>query len=166
MKFGLLYPSSFDISEIESALMAEGIGATAIASPNDVTAGGNATVLIIDPATRSQYGTASIRKFVEEGGAVVVLGAPDERQFPEILPDNLVSGFVATRGDADAFARHSSRIPRSRSPPRPGTRPHGGRDPNEGVAGTDAYRHGPQHRTQLQHAARPDPLSGAADHRL
>ena len=98
MKFGLLYPSSFDISDIEPALIAEGIGTSAIASLNDVAADGNATVLIIDPATRGQYGTEGIRKFVDDGGAVVVLGAPDERQFPEILPDNLVSGFVTHAG--------------------------------------------------------------------
>lgn len=123
MKFALLYPSSFDISEIESALIAEGIGTTAVDSPNDVTADGNPTVLIIDQVTRARYSTDGIRTFVEDGGAVVILGAPDERQVPEILPDNLVSGFVAHAGGARTmllairagFREAASRIDRERA---------------------------------------------------
>ena len=123
MKFVLLHPPSCDISEIESALIGEGISATAVESPNDVTADGNPTVLIIDPGTRSRYSTDGIRGFVEGGGAVVVLGAPDERQVPEILPDNLVSGFVAHASGTRAlllairagFREAAARIERERA---------------------------------------------------
>ena len=103
MNFVLLYPSSFDISEIEAALMAEGISTVVVESHGDIVAGGKPTVLILDAPSRSDHVVDGLRAFVEDGGAIVIVGAPDERAVPEVLPDNLVSAFVPQAGGARAL---------------------------------------------------------------
>ncbi len=94
MKFTLLHPETFDLSAIAPTLMAEGVSTEVVGPAEGLNADGSPAVLIIDPASRGHYALERIRTFVDGGGAVVVAGAPDEREVPDILPDSLVAGFV------------------------------------------------------------------------
>ncbi len=94
MKLVLLYPSSFDPSPIEPALMAEGVSSKVLSAADGLETSGGPTALIIDPPTRTRYSTEALRQFVDRGGAVVLVGAPDERDTPDVLPDALVAGYV------------------------------------------------------------------------
>ncbi len=49
---------------------------------------------MLDPASRSRFPTERLRRFVGEGGAVVVVGAPHEEDVPDGLPDDLITAYV------------------------------------------------------------------------
>ena len=76
MKFVLLHPASYDTSAIANALVAESVQVKPIDSPEQVRAEGLPTVLLIDPPSRTAYHPDSLKRFVDAGGAVVLLGAP------------------------------------------------------------------------------------------
>ncbi len=123
MKLVLFFPPSFDISSIETVLMTEGISTVEVEHPKDVVALGDPSVLILDAETRSRYPTNTVRTFVDGGGAVVLVGAPDERDAPSTLPDNLVAGFVTHDAGARtlllsiraAFREAAARLDRERA---------------------------------------------------
>ncbi|HEX9691006.1 MAG TPA: HD domain-containing phosphohydrolase [Gemmatimonadales bacterium] len=94
MKFVLLHPASYDTTAIADALAAELVTIRPIDSPEQVHAEGVPTVLLLDPPSRPAYHPDSLKRFVDAGGAVVLLGAPDEADPPEQFPDQVVAAFV------------------------------------------------------------------------
>jgi HD-GYP domain-containing protein (c-di-GMP phosphodiesterase class II) len=94
MKFVLLHPASYDTSTIADILAAESVRVQPIDSPEQVRAEGVPTVLVIDPESRPAYHPDSLKRFVDSGGAVVLLGAPNENEPPEQFPDQVVAGYI------------------------------------------------------------------------
>lgn len=94
MNYTLLHPSSFDVTPIAEALESEGVLTQAIASPDDLLVTDSATVLLLDPASRGTFSADHLRAFGDRGGAIVAVGATGERDVPDSLDDDLLSGFV------------------------------------------------------------------------
>lgn len=95
MRFTLLYPSSFNLELIAGAVGSEPISVRQIRDATELSVSADErAVLILDPESRSAFGEAALRSFVDSGGAVVALGAPGEADFPEALPPDLVFSYV------------------------------------------------------------------------
>jgi HD-GYP domain-containing protein (c-di-GMP phosphodiesterase class II) len=52
------------------------------------------TVFLLDAASRERFASDALRRFVDAGGAIVVLGRAGEEDVPEGLPAELLTGFV------------------------------------------------------------------------
>ncbi len=62
------------------------------------------TVFVLDVESRPDFPADVLRAFVDAGGAIVALGAPDESDVPDLLPGELLSGFVRhPAGDRQMF---------------------------------------------------------------
>jgi HD-GYP domain-containing protein (c-di-GMP phosphodiesterase class II) len=94
MRFVLRHPPTYDPSAIAAALQAEGVTVLPTASAEQLTTDGSPAVLILDVASRALFDSESVRRFIEAGGAVVLLGAPGEAEAPSLLPDQLLAGYV------------------------------------------------------------------------
>ncbi|GBD31125.1 MAG: HD family phosphohydrolase [Gemmatimonadales bacterium] len=95
MKFTLLHPASFDLEPIAAALRSEPITVRAIRDSRElVVSGGDRTVFVLDPPSRPSFPEATLRSFVDSGGAIVALGAPGETDVPEELSPDLISAYV------------------------------------------------------------------------
>ncbi len=91
MKYQLFHAESFDPTSIAGTLSTEGIETTPVHSPDDLAVGERPTILLLDPAAEQLCSVASLRSFVNAGGAIVALaGASDQ------IPDHLLSGVIAT----------------------------------------------------------------------
>lgn len=94
MKFALRHPATYDPAPLLPALQAEGITVLATPTPEALAAGGVPTVFVMDPASRQGFSASVVGRFVDDGGAVVLLGAPGEQDPPDVLPDRLIAGWV------------------------------------------------------------------------
>lgn len=94
MKYLLLHPPTFDAAAIRDALDAEGVGLGPAGGDDELRVAKVPTALILDPPARSRYTDAALRRFVGAGGAILVLGAEDERDVPDQLPDDLVAAYL------------------------------------------------------------------------
>src|SRR5205085_4274572 len=90
----LLHTGSMSPAPIASALSAEGIEVLMVRSPRDLVVAEGATAFVLDPPARSTFVTQSLRRFVDSGGAVVALGAPDETDVPGTLASDLLAAWV------------------------------------------------------------------------
>jgi len=90
----LLHTASFDPAPIAAALAAEQVEASAIGAAAELRAGDVPTAFVLDPAARARFPAADLRRFVGDGGAVVVLGLADERDVPDELPPELIAAYV------------------------------------------------------------------------
>lgn len=95
MTFILLRPPGLDLSQIADALAAERVEVQDLVAPQSLAVKKGPTTLVLDPPSRAQFSEASLRGFVDEGGAVVVLGAPGEDDLPLDIPEELVTAFVS-----------------------------------------------------------------------
>lgn len=94
MQYALLHPPSFDASVIRAALDHENVRTHAVSSPRDLRLGSVATVLLLDPASRSLFEAAVLKRFVEAGGAVIALGAESEGDIPEEMSEEWLDSWV------------------------------------------------------------------------
>ena len=94
MRYRLLYAATFDPTPIASALATEHVDAHRITMPGELSVGDAPTALVLDAESRSRFPVAALRTFVDQGGAVVALGGPNEPDLPEALPPELVSAFL------------------------------------------------------------------------
>jgi len=94
MKYALLHSATFSLEPIAQALEAEGVTAHAVQGPRQLSVQDKPTVLTLDPPSRDMFSPEELRRFVRDGGAVVALGAPEERDVPDTLPDDAVAAFV------------------------------------------------------------------------
>ena len=94
MKLTLLHTGSMSPAPIAEPLAAEGIEVLIVRGPKDLSVSGNATAFILDAPSRTQFPAASLRGFVDSGGAIVALGGPDEVQIPVGLPEDLLAAWV------------------------------------------------------------------------
>ncbi|NIM48416.1 MAG: GAF domain-containing protein [Gemmatimonadales bacterium] len=94
MKYVLLHPASLDLDPIAPALEAEAVDARQVTPADGLSVADVPTTLVLDSASRSAFPAAQLRTFVSAGGAIVAIGAPDEKDAPTALPDDLISAFV------------------------------------------------------------------------
>lgn len=94
MKLTLLHTGTVSPAPITEALTKEGIECLIVRSPKDLSVSGNATAFILDGPSRAQFPAASLRGFVDSGGAVVAVGGPDEVQLPAGLPEDLIAAWI------------------------------------------------------------------------
>ncbi len=94
MKLVLLHTKEFAIAPIADALEVEGVQSRAIDSARDLTVGDQPTALVLDVPDRPEFTANDLQSFVDSGGAVVVLGGPDERELPDHPTDDLLAAFV------------------------------------------------------------------------
>lgn len=94
MTYTLLHPPTFDLGPVARALAAEGVAARAVQSPTDLQADGHPTVFVLDPPGRALFPPQPLRRFTEDGGAVVVVGAVGDPDLPPELADELISAFL------------------------------------------------------------------------
>jgi len=94
MKYALLHSATLSLEPIAQALEAEGVTAHAVQGPRQLSVQDKPTVLILDPPSRDVFSLEELHRFVRDGGAVVALGAPEERDVPDTLPDDVAAAFV------------------------------------------------------------------------
>ena len=94
MSYALLHPPSLDLTAIAAALASEDVKTWVVASPRDLHLGDFATVLVLDAAGRDLFATPVLHRFVETGGAVIVLGAEGETDIPQALDETCLYGWV------------------------------------------------------------------------
>ena len=94
MKYLLLYPATVDLAPVREALEAEGVATGVVDAPDALRVAEVPTALLVDEAARARFPQGALRRFVGAGGAVLSLGAPDERDAPALLPDDLVSAYL------------------------------------------------------------------------
>lgn len=93
-QFVLLRPASELGADVARALASSGVLSREVSSPTDLVAGEEATVLMVGAEQRDAFDSENLWRFVEAGGAVVLLGAPGEPDVPASYPDGLLDGFV------------------------------------------------------------------------
>lgn len=91
----MLHPPTFDPAPLAGALDRDGVGRHLVAGPSQLTVRPEPTTLVLDPASRKTFTIDQLRLFVDQGGAVVVLGAEGEADIPATLPDEVIAMFVA-----------------------------------------------------------------------
>jgi HD-GYP domain-containing protein (c-di-GMP phosphodiesterase class II) len=95
MRYSLLHTTTYSPANVAAALQSEGIGAKAITSPDELIVGGGPTAFVLDPSGRSTFPTELLQRFARAGGAVLALGAENEADVPDALPDDAIAAFVA-----------------------------------------------------------------------
>ncbi|MBI4503248.1 MAG: GAF domain-containing protein [Gemmatimonadetes bacterium] len=94
MKLTLLHTGSMSPAPIAEALTAEGVEVLIVRSPRDLVVGEDATAFVLDPAARATFDPQHLRSFVDSGGAIVALGAPDEIDVPSSVPSDLLAAWL------------------------------------------------------------------------
>ncbi len=94
MKYVLLHPPTFGTAPIAAALETEEIESRVVETSDELTVAGVPTAIVLDPAGRSLFTTDELGHFANAGGGVVIIGAPDEHDVPEHLPDRIIAAFV------------------------------------------------------------------------
>lgn len=97
----MLHTSGWQPDALAGALAAAGVETRTVTTPNQlVVADERPTLFVLDAAARATFSVDALRALVDAGGAVVALGAPGERDVPELLPTELLAGFVPTPAPA------------------------------------------------------------------
>lgn len=94
MNLELICPGSFSTKSIFEALDAAGVLARTIDTPDKLNADDSIAVFILDAPSRSIFGHDVLRRFVDEGGAIVAIGISDEEDVPDHLGSDLVNGYL------------------------------------------------------------------------
>ncbi len=94
MRYALLHPPSLDLTDIAAALASEDVQRRAVASPRDLELGDIATVLVLDSVGLDSFDPVVLDRFVEAGGAVIVLGAEGQLDVPESLQQVCLDGWI------------------------------------------------------------------------
>jgi len=90
----LLHTGSWSPAPLADALKAFKVDTQAVRLPRDLMPNERPTVFVLDPASRSNYPTETLRAFVDAGGSVITLGREGETDVAEGLPMELLSAFV------------------------------------------------------------------------
>ena len=91
----LLYTPAVDIGSIAEPLQAEAVQMEEVLQPPALSVRGKPTSFLLDPTYRDKFAPEVLRHFVDEGGAVVVLGAEGEDDLPPHFPEEVVAAFVS-----------------------------------------------------------------------
>ena len=94
MKLLLLHDPSTALQEVRHALASAQIEVRVISEPDALRPGDVPTVFVLGPGGRAMFVPDDLRRFTRSGGAVVAIGAPEERDVPDPLPDDVLAGFV------------------------------------------------------------------------
>jgi HD-GYP domain-containing protein (c-di-GMP phosphodiesterase class II) len=94
MKYRLLHAPSYDPTPIAAALAAERVEVRRVSMPGELAVATVPTALILDAESRNRFPGSALTAFVDQGGAVLALGAPGEADVPAALPAELVSAFL------------------------------------------------------------------------
>ena len=94
MSYLLLHTGSWSPAPLADALKAFKVDTQAVRLPRDLMPNERPTVFVLDPASRSNYPTETLRAFVDAGGSVITLGREGETDVAEGLPMELLSAFV------------------------------------------------------------------------
>jgi len=90
----LLHTSSWSPAAVADALKAFKVDTQAVRLPRELMPNERPTVFVLDPASRANYPTETLRAFVDAGGSVITLGREGETDVAEGLPMELLSAFV------------------------------------------------------------------------
>jgi len=90
----LLHTGSWSPAPLADALKAFKVDTQAVRLPRDLMPNERPTVFVLDPASRGNYPTETLRAFVDAGGSVITLGREGETDVAEGLPMELLSAFV------------------------------------------------------------------------
>ena len=94
MSYLLLHTSSWSPAAVADALKAFKVDTQAVRLPRELMPNERPTVFVLDPASRANYPTETLRAFVDAGGSVITLGREGETDVAEGLPMELLSAFV------------------------------------------------------------------------
>ena len=94
MSYTVLHAGSLPTSWLAMLLESPDVEAHYIQVARDLVPNERPTIFVLDPASRDVFPVASLRAFVDAGGAIVAVGRPGETDVPERLPTELLSGFV------------------------------------------------------------------------
>jgi len=94
MTYRLLHPQSWSPQDLAPALEAARVETRVVGRPEELAPGDQPTVLLLDVPGRELIPVERLRAFVDAGGAVVALAKPAERDVPDALPTELLTGFV------------------------------------------------------------------------
>ncbi|MEX1051195.1 MAG: hypothetical protein WEC54_06555, partial [Gemmatimonadales bacterium] len=93
-RFLLLHPPGFDATPVAAALETERIAIGQAESPLLLRPEEVPTAFVLTPGARAQFAVGDLRRFVGEGGAVLVLGAEGEADLPETYTADAVAAYV------------------------------------------------------------------------
>ena len=94
MSYLLLHTGSWSPAPLADALKAFKVDTQAVRLPRDLMPNERPTVFVLDPASRGNYPTETLRAFVDAGGSIITLGREGETDVAEGLPMELLSAFV------------------------------------------------------------------------
>ncbi len=66
----------------------------AIETPGELVVGDEATVFVLDAASRARFTAEHLRRFVDAGGGIVAIGTEEEHDVPAELREELLSAFL------------------------------------------------------------------------
>jgi HD-GYP domain-containing protein (c-di-GMP phosphodiesterase class II) len=95
LRYILLHAPTFDPTMIAEALEAEQVAITEVSMPGELRVADAPTALALDPQSRDRFPLDDLRRFVDQGGAILALGAPGETDVPESIPDDLVAAYLS-----------------------------------------------------------------------
>jgi HD-GYP domain-containing protein (c-di-GMP phosphodiesterase class II) len=94
VKYLLLHTAGFDPAPLAAPFGAEGVVAQLVRGPTELKSDERPTVLLIDAGARAAWPAVVLQAHADAGLAIIALGASDERDLPDGLPADALSGFV------------------------------------------------------------------------
>lgn len=94
MNYALLHPPTWSPNELRALLPDPRIEVREVGRARDLVEEDRPTVFVLDAASRSAFPPDALRAFVDAGGAIIAIGAEGERDVPDTMPGELLSGFV------------------------------------------------------------------------
>ena len=94
MSYLLLHADAWSPADLAPALEAARVEPHGIRAARELVPNDRPTVFLLDPENRSTFPLEALRGFVDAGGAIVALGQDGERDVPEGLPTELLTGFL------------------------------------------------------------------------
>ena len=94
MHYLLLHTPAWSPTGVRPTLDSAQIEAREARVPRELVVDERPTVFVLDSESRSIFPVDALRAFVDAGGAIVALGRDGERDLPEEMPSELLSGFV------------------------------------------------------------------------
>ncbi|HTH65129.1 MAG TPA: HD domain-containing phosphohydrolase [Gemmatimonadales bacterium] len=94
MTYLLLHPTTWSPAPLAQALEAARVETRVVSGGRDLVPDDRPTVFLLEPDTRSSFSTEALRAFVDAGGAIVAIGREGEDDVPDVLPTELLTGFV------------------------------------------------------------------------
>jgi HD-GYP domain-containing protein (c-di-GMP phosphodiesterase class II) len=96
MRYVVLHTPEWDPAPVAAAFASAAVEVRRVDSARDLAVDDRPTVLLLDAPARRQFPVATLRAFVDAGGAVVALGGPGESDVPDTLPSELLGAFLGT----------------------------------------------------------------------